>query len=115
MAFAYPLFDNYVELDVSYSEGQEDKSENYIVDLENRTQNLSSMTLASQGILLPIVGEYGDALCVLSNIEIRNFQFYSTDGALQNVDYVSSQYGMLKKTDYLSSKNNIAAVSDIDN
>lgn len=113
-ATVYPLFDNYVELDVSYSEGQEDKSENYIVDLENKTQNISSMNLASQGILLPIVGEYGDTLCVLSNIEIRNFQFYSTDGVLQNVDYVSNQYGMLKKADYLSSKRNIEMVNNLD-
>ena len=51
----------------------------------------------------------------LSGCTTPSEQNTSIGGALQNVDYVSSQYGMLKKTDYLSSKNNIAAVSDIDN
>lgn len=114
-ATVFPLFDNYVELDVSYSEGQENATENYIIDLDNKTQDKSSMTLASQGILLPIVGEYGDILCVISNIEIRNFQFYSTDGILQNVDYVGNQYGLLKKSDYLSSKINIKEIKEVGN
>lgn len=109
-ATPYHLFSGFIELDVSYRSNGQDNMINYIIDLNEGTQKESEMVLGEQGILYPVVGEYGNKVCVVYNIEIHSFDFFAEDGTPQTVDYVCNLYGMMEKDDFL---NSIPAVQEV--
>ena len=105
------LFSGYVELDVPCNENGQAQVVNYIVDLEHETQTESTLVLGEHQILYPIVGEYEDKLCVVCDIEMRDYDVYSENGTTQTVQSAYNVYGMMKKDDFLNSVNSVETIA----